>query len=809
VSEFTEYRLRALGGWLLRKKHSDEYCETNLLKVAVSVEDATNTLNMSKRVPRAIKSLIWEMSEEHGQSLDYNKEELETFSDMYRDEILESVPNDLEPGDKAQSIQWLTSLGSNDKSFARKTLLAALVDLELTRGSLLYKIKTNLESKKEEFESPRGIYRDSVVIKNKLERFFNWKRFMSIRDLMLIKSLEQFFKVVDDAELGIKEYSKNKEYLDAEAGTEILDQSDAWIAYVIKNKGAACEKGSETDWCTAAPGGNWFGTYYHESDPLFIIEHKRDKDERFQVHFGTEQFKDTGDHEVAPVDRANLIDILNNFGSNKYLSSQLYNSFLSFKHRDRSASGETEMEDLYPKLVSYMNEVIREKIEEGSLEDPDMWLPSKILDQVSSQITEDDSIMAYDSRASDLAGQIMADYSPTEFFELSLDVDYPELAINILKKAINADSQRKNTWAESVAPLDLYQSFMSGTLFQSDSVHDFLKESDETRKQLVDKIVATNGLDILLGAGSVFEFANEAADIIKEFRPTLRSDVAKSLQVKDTGESSHPFLIQTAEGKTAGLALLIKSSFYSQFPEEFKRIMDAIMATMSNHKNPKGTAWWAQTALDAMSEANIVQRYFNYYIAFLSFGLKTDFDAFSKYEGPNLPEAMKDKLSGMKTEEEATYVKSLVSNTDRVILGWRNRELDGETLYEIFSAVEGSDLNALKERTRYKPIVEFYNKMLSILRRKIAEKANTQGAKNRTKIELPRELLLYVATLLPGLWSTYNLEYKVVVPSEITAKAHRSMKELERKIQEEGEREHTVEEEEQADEEDWDDEDDF
>jgi hypothetical protein len=795
MSKFTEYKLIILSNWLRNKKHSDEYCEANLLKVAISIEDATNTLHMSKRVPRTIKNIIWEMSEEHGQSLDYDKKDLGDFSDIYRDEILKSVPNDLEPGDKAQTIQWLTSLGSNDKSFARKTLLAALANLELARGSLAYKIETNLESKKEEFVSPSGIYRDSVVLRNNLEKFFNWKRFMSIRDLMLIKSLEQLSEITDDADEAIKEYSENKEYLDAEAGTTELKAGEgsysgaAWNAYVITNKGAACKRGVGTDWCTSAPGGDWFSKYYHAEDPIIMLEHKHDPDERFQVHFGTMQFKDTEDEEVAPIDQANIVNILNDFGSDRYLSAQLYNSYQNFASRDKTKPGYDEFMDLRGKLTSYMNEVIKDKLQEGSLEDPASYLPSEILEQVSTQIKEG-HLMDFDSEVSDVVAQMLADYDPTEFFELKLDVDYPELVEGIIASSVDPDGQNKNTWREAVSPLNLYREFASGSLFRNDSINDFFQESEGGRKQLITKIVKENGLSIFLNTEPM---PAEATELLTKYYPTLRSDIAKSLLVKDTGEASQPFQIHTSleyRRSFIELASLIGSSFYLEFPEEFKKIMDEIMVIIRKEQNPTGGHWWLHSAISAMSSANIVKRYYSYYAEFLKFGLKADFDSFTKYDSSDLPQDAKDEVSSLKASEEAAYVKRLISSTDGVVAGWRDQELDGEALYEIFATIERSPLPAggPKEPMRYKPIAEFYHKIVTILRVKMAQRSANNGRVTvnsdgpRNKIEMPRELLLYIATLLPSLWSTYNLEYIVTSPNEITARAERSMRKLEQEM---------------------------
>jgi hypothetical protein len=811
MNEFTEYKLKSLSSWLLEREHSDEYCEANLLKTAISVEDATNTLNMSKRVPRAIKSIIWELANKHKESFDYDKKDLEYLSSIYRAKIISFIEKDpdaasrdlgraadLTPGDKALAIQWLTSLASSDKSFAGKTLLLAIEaeGADAIAGSLLFRVKAKLI----EEESRWPVAQSAIMIKNKLEKFFNWKKFMKERDLMAIKSWGEFYDITDDADEAIKEYNESKEYLDADVGTTELKAGEgsysgaAWNAYVITNKGAACKRGVGTDWCTSAPGGDWFSKYYHAEDPIIMLEHKHDPDERFQVHFGTMQFKNTEDEEVAPIDQANIVNILNDFGSDRYLSAQLYNSYQNFASRDKTKPGHDEFMDLRGKLTSYMNEVIKDKLQEGSLEDPASYLPSKILEQVSTQIKEG-HLMDFDSEVSDVVAQMLADYDPTEFFELKLDVDYPELVEGIIASAVDSDSQNKNIWREAVSPLNIYREFTSGSLFRNDSINDFFQESEGGRKQLITKIVKENGLSIFLNTEPM---PAEATELLAKYYPTLRSDIAKSLLVKDTGEASQPFQIHTSleyRHSFIELASLIGSSFYLEFPEEFKKIMDEIMVIIRKEQNPTGGHWWLHSAISAMSDANIVKRYYNYYAEFLKFGLKADFDSFTKYDSSDLPQDIKDEVSSLKASEEAAYVKRLLSGTDMVIGGWRDRDLDGETLYEIFATIEGSSASDGHQPTKYKPVAEFYHRILTILRVKIAE-SNSVGATDtsmshprgtlsgaRKKIELPRELLLYVATLLPSLWSIFNLDHKVVSPSEITEKAARSMRTLEQEIE--------------------------
>ncbi|MEK6882114.1 MAG: hypothetical protein AABY22_21030, partial [Nanoarchaeota archaeon] len=62
------------------------------------------------------------------------------------------------------------------------------------------------------------------------------------------------------------------------------------------NKGAACELGKGTDWCTAAPGLEYYKQYHKEDDPLFIIHAKTG--EKFQFHYGSGQFMDSTDTQI-------------------------------------------------------------------------------------------------------------------------------------------------------------------------------------------------------------------------------------------------------------------------------------------------------------------------------------------------------------------------------------------------------------------------------------------------------------------------------------------------------------------------------
>ena len=178
------------------------------------------------------------------------------------------IPHDIEDGQKATVLLWLIRLAR--------------------RGERLY-------SSKRKRTHPRQLER---LDRGRLETFFHWQRFMSERDLNKIKSLPDLKDIVDGASDAIKAYQEKQSYADASEGTEILvDDADDWKIAIIHNKGAACQLGKGTDWCTAAPGLDYFENYYEPDDPLFYLE-DRYGGGRYQFHYGSGQFMDEEDVRV-------------------------------------------------------------------------------------------------------------------------------------------------------------------------------------------------------------------------------------------------------------------------------------------------------------------------------------------------------------------------------------------------------------------------------------------------------------------------------------------------------------------------------
>jgi hypothetical protein len=134
-----------------------------------------------------------------------------------------------------------------------------------------------------------------------IERFFQWNRFIrdGKRDLNAVSSFAELSVLVEEAKPKHKAWQKEQESKDVEAGKEVLLDNKQWQVIAIHNKGAACQLGKPTDWCTAAPGLDYFKHYYEPNDPLFYILDKSDG-EMYQFHFGSRQYKDKSDIDLYP-----------------------------------------------------------------------------------------------------------------------------------------------------------------------------------------------------------------------------------------------------------------------------------------------------------------------------------------------------------------------------------------------------------------------------------------------------------------------------------------------------------------------------
>jgi len=133
-----------------------------------------------------------------------------------------------------------------------------------------------------------------------IERFFQFNRFIQEgkKDLNSVSNYKELYDLIEEARPLYKAWQEKQEQGDADKGKEVLLDDQNWQVIAIHNKGAACELGKPTEWCTAAPGLNYFKQYYKPDDPLFYILNKSNG-EIYQFHFGTGQFMDKNHSEVS------------------------------------------------------------------------------------------------------------------------------------------------------------------------------------------------------------------------------------------------------------------------------------------------------------------------------------------------------------------------------------------------------------------------------------------------------------------------------------------------------------------------------
>ena len=280
---------------------------------------------------------------------------VEVFARVYAD-VLERMIMfiDLDEKQKASALNWLISIGKTDKSVAEKELdgswmrdgptyhlsrsiyadifvntveIGETIEQEQITGDIqdlrrMVKIPARPDKVKSYISDPDAWRRrisdlqleraDYIqpymqILRPALEKFFHYQQFMPEKDINQIKGVQELVQTTREADEAIKKYQEQKSYEDVDEGTEVFKDDESVFIAAIHNKGAACHFGKDTDWCTAAPGLNYFKTYYREDNPLIIVI---DKDgslgrggygspgAKYQFHYATKQFMDKEDIPV-------------------------------------------------------------------------------------------------------------------------------------------------------------------------------------------------------------------------------------------------------------------------------------------------------------------------------------------------------------------------------------------------------------------------------------------------------------------------------------------------------------------------------
>ena len=253
----------------------------------ISFDDAKKRLE-TKALTKWIKGMAFD---EETKTMTLDPDQIEVAKNELAILVLEFVPEDLTDTQQGTTLEWLISIGINDPYMKQKFYNEAIVTVapdDRDMASI-----------------------DSRVIKNDIERYWQTHEYSEIKDIFSIKSFGALAVAADRAKRGFDAAQADKEYLDADnpGAVEVFRDDDEWRIYALHNKGAACKFGKGTEWCTAAPGLNYFEDYYEPDDPLFYFEEKEDG-LRFQFHFGSAQFMDDQDRELGDEDRDDFIELL-------------------------------------------------------------------------------------------------------------------------------------------------------------------------------------------------------------------------------------------------------------------------------------------------------------------------------------------------------------------------------------------------------------------------------------------------------------------------------------------------------------------
>ena len=213
---------------------------------------------------------------------------------IFKKNILDIIPADdeddesdeykLKDGEKGTALLWLLRLAKNNSEF-RDALLGRPDHPSDERSGLLYSDQTHRYN-----------------IEYDVRYFFRYQKFMEIKDLNAIKSLDELKQVVDDAEGKVEEYKKSKEEEDAGKGTKVLEHpnEEDWFIALALNLGAACKLGRGQGWCTGAKDSpHHFKSYSKPDDPLIFLQDKK-TDKRYQAHYGKNEFMGKGNEDLSP-----------------------------------------------------------------------------------------------------------------------------------------------------------------------------------------------------------------------------------------------------------------------------------------------------------------------------------------------------------------------------------------------------------------------------------------------------------------------------------------------------------------------------
>ena len=203
----------------------------------ISFEDAKKRLE-TKAPTKWIKGMAFD---EETKTMTLDPNQIEAAKNELAKLVLEFVPEDLTDNQKGTTLEWLISVGINDPYMKQSFYNEAIASTETDSDRF-----------------PSSARADLRVIRGDLERYWHTHEYSDQKDIFSIKSFANLAVLADRAKNKSDAAQADKEYLDADKGIEVFRDDRIWRIYALHNKGAACKFGKGTEWCTAAPGLNYF-----------------------------------------------------------------------------------------------------------------------------------------------------------------------------------------------------------------------------------------------------------------------------------------------------------------------------------------------------------------------------------------------------------------------------------------------------------------------------------------------------------------------------------------------------------------------
>jgi hypothetical protein len=317
------------------------------------------------------KFLLLELSLEDVVKLLDNEKFKRIFTDTehlaIKDIMMNIIPNDIHEKDKANALNWLRSSTINDKRNIQYLMRPG--------GERMSFVSRYLRKYLELFYQMK---QQNVVKK--------FAKYSAIEDY---KTFEEFVEDLTQAEGPYREYLAQKQEKSTKGEGQLLVYEDEnWQVYFPQTKGAACSLGKGTDWCTAAPGLDYYSEYAKEGQLIIFIS-KKDPAVKYQLHYASAQYMDASDMDIG-----NRVNVLNKILKDNIIGSEFEKYLNEYERKEiinlaTKTSGFEMIDDNYMFVEGEIDEheeggtVYRKDVVNiGTLENENPYSPTYRIDKV-------------------------------------------------------------------------------------------------------------------------------------------------------------------------------------------------------------------------------------------------------------------------------------------------------------------------------------------------------------------------------------------------------------------------------------------